>query len=68
MQLVFDFKTIEQQRPEDKEDCLIIFRGNPKTVYSAVYLSSEDYFDTGESSAYGVYPSSEVLYWAKALF
>jgi hypothetical protein len=65
MQLVIDFQTIEQHRPEDNQHCLIVYRLQPGVIHSAVYDAKEDVFYLTDHWSY---PANEVSYWTKASF
>lgn len=64
MQVVLDFKTIEQQRPENLSHCIIVFRIQPDVMHEAEYYSDADVFHDGVWE----HSSDEILYWIKASF
>lgn len=62
MQIVLDFKSVDECRPTNLEFCLIILVETPDNIYNATYYEISDEFLISELS---VHKASEVL-WAKA--
>lgn len=62
MQIVLDFKSEQQERPNNLENCLVIILEENDMIHNAIYYEFSDEFFVSELC---VYKSSQVL-WAKA--
>lgn len=65
MQVVLDFKTEVEKRPEDNQHCLIVYSLQPGVIHSATYDAKEDAFYLTDDWSY---PADDVSYWTKASF